>query len=432
MADCIAFMGAIWQRHSLRVAGARDRLGAAWMAPVADPVPQERRRTLSWRRDLEHALNRPVETPRRAVAPLARRAGGLGKVSLTGERPPTSPSRPRHRSAHGPSRTEGPPTWASRRRADRGVMPRGEAACPAGNRTRCVSAIPSDGLPLAARVTQKGDDAMTRGVEQANQALIERAYDAFARGDIPTVLDILADDILWHVPGRGSLSRDYHGHAEVLEFFKRFTELSGGTFRIVVDSVLAKGERVVVLVTESARRTANAMGLAAGPCMDRREREGDRLLAVPGRPADRGRVLGHVRNVRQAERAWSESGPFGPIAATPSASRRVATQKRAPVSGRSDEEPLWRYWAAHAREAPGGSPCRTRPLRRPFCCWHSPAQVWRARGPLRTTSPACGRVRSSRRGYVKTSAPTSHPTVRRSRDQLPRRARSDGPLRGPR
>jgi uncharacterized protein len=33
-----------------------------------------------------------------------------------------------------------------------------------------------------------------------------------------------------------------------------FMELSEGTFRIAVDDVLAKGDRVIVLVTESARR----------------------------------------------------------------------------------------------------------------------------------------------------------------------------------
>jgi ketosteroid isomerase-like protein len=89
---------------------------------------------------------------------------------------------------------------------------------------------------------------------QANQALIEGAYEAFARADIPTVLGALAEDILWHVPGRGPLSGDYRGHAEVLGFFRHFMELSEGTFRIAVDDVLAKGDRVIVLVTESARR----------------------------------------------------------------------------------------------------------------------------------------------------------------------------------
>ena len=31
-------------------------------------------------------------------------------------------------------------------------------------------------------------------------------------------------------------------------------DLSGGTFRVAVDEVLAKGDRVIVLVTESAQR----------------------------------------------------------------------------------------------------------------------------------------------------------------------------------
>jgi ketosteroid isomerase-like protein len=89
---------------------------------------------------------------------------------------------------------------------------------------------------------------------KANRQLIERAYDAFSRGDVPTVLSALAQDILWHVPGRGPISGDFRGHAEVLGFFGRFMELSEGTFRIVVDDVLAKDDRVIVLVTESARR----------------------------------------------------------------------------------------------------------------------------------------------------------------------------------
>jgi ketosteroid isomerase-like protein len=99
------------------------------------------------------------------------------------------------------------------------------------------------------------DSATNEGTStQVNQAAIEQAYDAFARGDVPAVFERLAEDILWHVPGRGPLSRDYRGHAEVLGFFEHFMELSGGTFRISVDEVLAKGDRVVALVTESARR----------------------------------------------------------------------------------------------------------------------------------------------------------------------------------
>ena len=89
---------------------------------------------------------------------------------------------------------------------------------------------------------------------QSNAALIKRGYDAFAHGDIQGALAIFAHDILWHVPGRGPLSRDYRGHDEVLGFFQHFMELSSGTFRLQVDHILAEGDVVVVLCTDSARR----------------------------------------------------------------------------------------------------------------------------------------------------------------------------------
>jgi ketosteroid isomerase-like protein len=91
-------------------------------------------------------------------------------------------------------------------------------------------------------------------VAEGNAALIGSAYAAFSRGDIPAAFAIFAEDILWHVPGRGPLSRDYRGHAQVMGFFQHFMELSGGTFRIQIDDILAKGDRVIVLCTESARR----------------------------------------------------------------------------------------------------------------------------------------------------------------------------------
>jgi ketosteroid isomerase-like protein len=92
------------------------------------------------------------------------------------------------------------------------------------------------------------------GTVETNGALIAGAYDAFSRGDVHSAIAAFAEDISWHVPGRGPLARDYHGHADVLGFFEHFMALSGGTFRLRVDDVLAKGDRVVVLCTETARR----------------------------------------------------------------------------------------------------------------------------------------------------------------------------------
>jgi uncharacterized protein len=102
------------------------------------------------------------------------------------------------------------------------------------------------------------DTSTSETAARANGELIKRAYAAFDRGDIPAVMATFADDIAWHVPGRGPLAGNYRGPAEVLGFFVLFMELSGGTFRLHVDDVLAKGDRVVVLCTESARRAGRS------------------------------------------------------------------------------------------------------------------------------------------------------------------------------
>ncbi len=117
-----------------------------------------------------------------------------------------------------------------------------------------VCALPNQNVqaqqPAASIASGTTDVAAAR----ANAALIKGAYEAFSRGDIPGAMATFAEDIFWHVPGRGPLSRDYRGHAEVLGFFGHFMELSGGTFRLQIDDVLAKGDRVVVFCTESAQR----------------------------------------------------------------------------------------------------------------------------------------------------------------------------------
>ena len=116
-----------------------------------------------------------------------------------------------------------------------------------------VCALANQGVQ-AQQSESPATSAMTETAANANVALIKSAYDAFSRGDIPTAIAAFAEDIFWHVPGRGPLSSDYRGRAEVLGFFGHFMELSGGTFRLQVDDVLAKGDRVVVLCTESAQR----------------------------------------------------------------------------------------------------------------------------------------------------------------------------------
>ncbi|UCE62177.1 MAG: nuclear transport factor 2 family protein [Phycisphaerales bacterium] len=82
-----------------------------------------------------------------------------------------------------------------------------------------------------------------------NEELMQRYADAGHRGDIDTVLECYADDIVMHVPGRNPLAGDYHGKQGVLNYTKRFIELTGGTWGVtqVVD-VFANERRGLLLL----------------------------------------------------------------------------------------------------------------------------------------------------------------------------------------
>jgi len=89
---------------------------------------------------------------------------------------------------------------------------------------------------------------------ESNGTIIRKAYEDFARGNIPAVFAAFDASIAWHVPGHSPLSGDYVGHEQIGRFFQRTMELSGGVFSIDVHNVLADGDLVVVLATVNAQR----------------------------------------------------------------------------------------------------------------------------------------------------------------------------------
>jgi len=90
--------------------------------------------------------------------------------------------------------------------------------------------------------------------EHPNIELARRGYDAFAKGDLATLAELIADDSAWHVQGVGHLSGTYRGQEEIFGFFGRLAAETGGTFRLDVHDVLANDEHVVVLCMLSASR----------------------------------------------------------------------------------------------------------------------------------------------------------------------------------
>jgi len=96
-----------------------------------------------------------------------------------------------------------------------------------------------------------------------NEDLVRRGFTAFGSGDMATLGELFADDIVWHVGGRSPITGDYKGKAEVIGLFAQLAARSGGTFRIDVHDLLANDEHVVALVKGTAEhggKTLNDSG----------------------------------------------------------------------------------------------------------------------------------------------------------------------------
>lgn len=84
--------------------------------------------------------------------------------------------------------------------------------------------------------------------------LLRRGYAAYGSGDLDTINELFADDIVWHVAGRSPLAGDYTGKEQVFGFFAKLQEMSEGTAKVEVHDLLANDEHGVAVVTETATR----------------------------------------------------------------------------------------------------------------------------------------------------------------------------------
>jgi uncharacterized protein len=92
-----------------------------------------------------------------------------------------------------------------------------------------------------------------------NEDLARRGYEAFAEGDLDTLNSLMADDLVWHVPGRGPLAGKYKGKEAVFGLFGKVVELTGGTFRQDIHDVLANNEHALVMVESHAERAGKRL-----------------------------------------------------------------------------------------------------------------------------------------------------------------------------
>jgi ketosteroid isomerase-like protein len=91
----------------------------------------------------------------------------------------------------------------------------------------------------------------------ANVSLIaelhRRQGEMYVGGSVEPVAELLAEDVVWHVPGSSTIAGEHRGVEAVLEYFARRRELAGATMKMHPGAVLADEEVVVQLVDGTAR-----------------------------------------------------------------------------------------------------------------------------------------------------------------------------------
>jgi hypothetical protein len=97
-----------------------------------------------------------------------------------------------------------------------------------------------------------GSATDTLSVQHDNAALLREGFAAFERQDLDTIKGMLADDIVWTLPGTGSLSGTYRGWDEVLGLFMGIVQKTDGKVKNELLSVAADGDDVFALVDTTA------------------------------------------------------------------------------------------------------------------------------------------------------------------------------------
>ena len=95
--------------------------------------------------------------------------------------------------------------------------------------------------------------------EHPNVNIFKRLYDAFTTGDMGKVGEQFADDLVWHVPGRNSISGDYKGRDATLECFAKMFKSTDGTYRPEVLDILANDKHVAAYLHATAQRNGNTL-----------------------------------------------------------------------------------------------------------------------------------------------------------------------------
>ena len=84
--------------------------------------------------------------------------------------------------------------------------------------------------------------------DHPNAVFVRNLFAAFERADLAEVQTAIPEHAVWHFPGRaGKLAGEHRGRVAMLGFFMNVAALTGGTFHLELEAVLADDRYAVAL-----------------------------------------------------------------------------------------------------------------------------------------------------------------------------------------
>jgi uncharacterized protein len=95
-----------------------------------------------------------------------------------------------------------------------------------------------------------------------NTKIMQTYIDSLSKGDMETVGNLLADDVIWHQPGNSHLSGRHVGKQNIFAHLGKFMELSDNTFRATqIGSAMANGDMVTATLHFMAERKGRTLSM---------------------------------------------------------------------------------------------------------------------------------------------------------------------------
>ena len=85
-----------------------------------------------------------------------------------------------------------------------------------------------------------------------NASRIRDGYDAFNKGDVPALIELFDENVVWHFPGSSALAGDQVGRDATLTVLGAYGAASGGTLNAALIDLMASDDHVTGVANDTA------------------------------------------------------------------------------------------------------------------------------------------------------------------------------------